>query len=175
MCAVCPRQEVQGWKLAHQHRRHPPFREDGFAGNVEQGMCLLQTAKKLLDGKMSSPKSLETGLVSIAKKDFTKMPSNCQWKQRWKSNLFLLDCPLWSQAAQETALVPTMETGFEGSGTCMCLSLSNTAHLHLCFPPWKHHEFFSGHTFGTISPKRYRNAVHFLYPRAQKDQMFIWT
>lgn len=65
-----------------------------FTGSIEQGMCLLQTAKKLLDEKGSSPKSLETGLVNIAKKDFSKMPSNCQWKQRQKPNLFLPDCPL---------------------------------------------------------------------------------
>lgn len=55
-----------------------------FTGSIEQGMCFLQTAKKLLDEKVPSPKSLETGLANIAKKDFTKMPSNCQWKQRWK-------------------------------------------------------------------------------------------
>lgn len=53
-----------------------------FTGSIERGMRLLQITKKLLDEKVSSPKSLETGFVSIAKKDFTKMPSNCQWKQR---------------------------------------------------------------------------------------------
>lgn len=45
-----------------------------FSGNVQQDMCLLQTDKKFLDEKVSSPKSLETGLESIAIRILQKCP-----------------------------------------------------------------------------------------------------
>lgn len=130
-------------------------------------MCLLQRAKKLLDEKVPSPKTLETGLANIAKKDFTKMPSNCQWKQRWKPIITWL--PTLITGCIDNCLGSYKGNWFQGKRHFTCLSISNTAHLHLfTFPtmraPWI---LLCSHIWDCITKKIQKYCTLFISQRSE--------
>lgn len=112
-----------------------------FASSSQPEMCL--------DERVSSSTWQQRGLAAIVRKILQKDPQILSGNRDEKLLLFLIICPLWSQAAQDTVWFCTKERDFKASSPQMQVCNHPTQpNFFYLFPLWKGNAFCSAHIRG---------------------------